>query len=97
MSQQLRDRLRPKQKLKFDSETLSEIPYINTDMPLDIKVALVRENKIIDHIIKNLLADNDKYYIKHEEESNTFKILEDSQQKDRDRLFELILNTEKKN
>ena len=80
MPQHPRDRLRRKQKLEFDCETLSGIPYINNDVPVDTKVASVHENKIIDHIIKNLPPDNDRYYIDQEEGSNTFKILEDLQQ-----------------
>ena len=56
----------------------------------------VRENKIINHILTNLPADNDRYYLEHEDGSKTFKIPDYSQQKEKDRLFELILNTEKK-
>ena len=56
----------------------------------------VRENKIINHILTNLPADNDRYYLEHEEGSNAFKIPDYSQQKEKDRLFELILNMEKK-
>lgn len=51
------------------------------------------KNKMIDHIIKHLSIDNNRYYIEHEEGSNTFNVL----QEDKDGLFELILNTERNN
>lgn len=38
------------------------------------------ENETIDFIIRNLPADNDRYYIEDEEGFNRFKILEDPQQ-----------------
>ena len=50
-------------------------------MPFDEKAAKERENRIITHIIKNLPAVNDFYYIEHEEESQTFKCLEDLKQR----------------
>ena len=55
------------------------------------------KNKMIDHIIKHLSVDNNRCYIKHDEGSNTFNVLQDPQQKDKDGLFELILNTERNN
>ena len=88
-------RLRRKQKLEFDSKALSEIPYINIDVPLDTKEASMPKNKIIDHIVKNSSVDKDRYYIEHEKGSITFKILEDSQQEDKDRLIKLIFNMKK--
>ena len=47
-------------KLELDVETLTEIPFVKIDIPLHTKESSVRENKFIDHIIKNLPADNDK-------------------------------------
>ena len=68
-------RLKQKAKrLQLDVETLIEVPFVNIDVPLDTKESSVR-------IIKKLPADNNKYYIEHEEGWNTFKILEDPQQK----------------
>ena len=54
------------------------------------------EEKTISHLIKNFPGDSYIYYIEHEKGTNTFKILEDPQQKDKDRTFEIIFNTEKK-
>ena len=51
----LPDRLRLIQRLEFDSEMLSQIPFINIVGPL-------YKNEIIDYIIKNLPARNDRYY-----------------------------------
>ena len=58
-------------KLDFDINALTEIPYINIHVPID---STKRKDKIMDHIIRSLLADNDRYYIKQEKGSNTFKI-----------------------
>ena len=70
------------------------IPYIEIDVLFEKKATMERKNGIIDHIIKNLLVDNDRYYIELEEGSQTFKILEEAKQKDKDRLIGLITNTE---
>ena len=75
---------------------LPQILFISIDVPLDTKELSARENKIISHIIRKLAADNGKYYIEHEEGLNTFRIFEDPQQKEKDRFFKLLLNTEKK-
>ena len=95
MFQHPRSRLRRKQQLEFDSKTLSEIPYINIDVPLDTKEASMPKNKMIDHIVENSPVDKDRYYIEHEKGSITFKILEDSQQEDKGRLIKLIFNMKK--
>ena len=59
--------LHPKPKtLEFDAETLTEIPFF-INVPLDTKESSALNIKVIAHIITNLLADNDKYYIEHEE------------------------------
>ena len=55
------NRPKPKtKKLEFKAETWSEIPFINRGVPLVTKKLSAQENKIIDHIIKNSPADNDK-------------------------------------
>ena len=82
-------------KLQFGCKKLSEISYVNINVSVDTKEASGQKNKIIDHIIKNLSANNNRYYIKHKEVSYRFKIFEDPQQKDKDRLIELIFNMKK--
>ena len=59
-------------------------------MPVD---STESQNKIMDHIIQSLPAD--RYYIDHEEGSNTFKIRENSLQKEKNDFFQLIFNTNK--
>ena len=59
--------------LEFDAETLTEIPFINIDLPLHTKESSARDIKVIAHIITNLPADNDKYYIEHEEYIQDFR------------------------
>ena len=68
---------------------MNEIPYINIDVPIDTKES---ENEITDRIIQNLPANNDSYYIDHEEGSNTFLIKEDPLQRGKNNFFQLILN-----
>ena len=50
---------------------LKEIPNINIDVPI---VRNRSEDKIMNYIIKDLLADNEKCYIEHEEGSDTFTL-----------------------
>ena len=70
--------------LEFDARTLKEIPYINIDVPIDTKES---ENEMTDRIIQNLPANNDSYYIDHEEGSNTFPIKEDPLQRGKKQLL----------
>ena len=76
------NRLKQKnKKLEFDAETLTEIPFIII-VPLNTKETSACKNKITDHIIKHFLSElTMRDYIEHEEGSNTFKTLEDPQQK----------------
>ena len=79
------DRLEQKtKKLEFDTEILTEVSFINTYILLDKKESLSSEKKI-GHIIRNLPGGNNRYYIEHEEGSNTFKILEDPQIKEKNK------------
>lgn len=55
--------------------------FINTGTSIAIKELIPLENRINDNIIKNLPEDNDRYYIEQKKGSDTFKILEDAQQK----------------
>lgn len=77
-----RDVLKQKTK-KFEiyAETITEVLFINTGTSIAIKELIALENRINDNIIKNLPEDNDRYYIEQKKGSDTFKILEDAQQK----------------
>lgn len=55
--------------------------FINTGTSIAIKELIALENRINDNIIKNSPKDNDRYYIEQRKGSDTFKILEDAQQK----------------
>ena len=59
-------------------------------MPIDSPES---RNRIMDHIIQSLPPDNDSFYIRHKKSSSTFRIKEDPNQKDKDRLYQLILNS----
>lgn len=54
------------------------------------------EEKIIDRTFKNLSKDNAKYYIEHKDGTNIFMITQDKKQREKDHLFETILNIDKK-
>ena len=79
--------------LEFAAGISKEIPSINIDFPINTKES---ENTVMDHMIQSLPADNDRYYTKHEESSNTFSIREDMLQEEKDKLFQLDLNGDKK-
>ena len=68
-------------KLEIYAETITEVLFINTGTSIAIKELIALENRINDNIIKNLPEDNDRYYIEQKKGSDTFKILEDAQQK----------------
>ena len=77
-----RDVLKQKtKKLEIYAETITEVLFINTGTSIAIKELIALENRINDNIIKNLPEDNDRYYIEQKKGSDTFKILEDAQQK----------------
>ena len=59
-------------------------------MPID---STESRNRIVDHIIQSLPPDNDRFYMGHKKSSSTFRVKEDPNQKDKDRLYELILNS----
>ena len=68
-------------KLEIYAETITEVLFINTGTSIAIKELIALENRINDNIIKNLPEDNDRYYVEQKKGSDTFKILEDAQQK----------------
>ena len=77
-----RDVLKQKtKKLEIYAETITEVLFINTGTSIAIKELIALENRINDNIIKNLPEDNDRYYVEQKKGSDTFKILEDAQQK----------------
>ena len=50
----------------------------------------------MEHIIQGLPPNNGRHYVEHEKVSNTFRIREDPDHKDKGRLYEPLLNSEKK-
>ena len=48
---------------EFDTSRLKEIPFIKTDVPIDLTES---QNKIMDHIIQSLPPDKGRHYIEHE-------------------------------
>ena len=75
--------------LEFDARTLKEIPYINIDVPIDTKES---ENEIMDRIIQNLPANNDSYYIDHEEVLTPFQLKKIRCKEEKSNFFQLIFN-----
>ena len=60
-----------------------------------MKESLLCENKAINHKIKNIPADNDRYYIKMKKDVIHLQFQKICNKK-KDRLFEVISNTDKK-
>ena len=54
------------------------------------------QEKILERLIANLPEGNDQYYVKHREGTNSFQVRHDRHQKEKEDLFEFILNTDKK-
>ena len=50
----------------------------------------------MDRLIEKLPENNDKYFIKHREGTNSFRIRQDKNQQDKEYLFNLIYNKDKK-
>ena len=54
------------------------------------------EEKILDRFIEKFPEENDKYYIRNREGTNVFTIRPDKNQRDKEYLFNLIPNPNKK-
>lgn len=63
-----------------DITDLKNKPYINFDAVLYASDKQKRENIIMDLIQQNLLPDNDRFYIEHNPETDTYVIKEDPYQ-----------------
>ena len=74
-------------------QDLIEILNININALI---LSISCKEKIMNQKIKDLPADSNKYYIKHEEGTNTFTLFVDTDQKEKDEPYQGILNIEKK-
>lgn len=75
-------------KVKSKRQRRSEICKQKTQKRHALADLTECKDRIMDHIIRNLSADNDKYYIEQAKGSNTFTQLKKyQQQKDKDGFF----------
>ena len=77
--------------LNFDFDPKN---YIVIDLLFNLKKT--NEEKIIDRIIEKLPDDNDNLYIEHREGTNLFKTTCNKKQKEKDDLFKILTNLDKK-
>ena len=76
-----------KNELEFEINTTTETPFININVPIDTTAREKRENAIMEKITNNLPDDNDKYYIEHDRETDTFTIEEDRDKDKKDDIY----------
>lgn len=66
------------------------------DKSLIFDLKKTSEEKILDRFIEKFPEDNDKYYVRNREGTNFFRIRQDKNQRDKEYLFNLIPNLNKK-
>lgn len=59
-------------KIYLEPAVMHELPNFNTKIIITKTSLIGRENQIYNGIIKQLLPDNDKYYINYSEEHDTY-------------------------
>ena len=74
----------------IDISDLKNVPYFNFDAVMDSTDKEKGNNVIIDLIQQNLLPDNDRFYIGHNPQTNTYKIKEDPNQVEKDEIVAII-------
>ena len=77
--------------LNFDFDPKN---YIVIDLLFNFKKT--SEEKIVERIIEKLPDDNDNLYIEHREGTNLFKTTCNKKQKEKDDLFKILTNLDKK-
>ena len=71
-----RNRLRRHEK-QLDVASLTETPHISLDVTIDSSGQRKKEEAIFDQTVKQMPADNVRFYIEHDKNINTLKIKED--------------------
>ena len=61
----------------LDKDLLKEVPYFNDTIVVDETDKLKKREAIIYEIIKQLPADNDKYFVEYKPETDTYNIGKD--------------------
>ena len=63
----------------LDEDLLKEVPYFNSTIVADETVKLKKREAIIYETIKQLPADNDKYFVEYKPETDTYNIGKDKE------------------
>ena len=74
--------------------TFDPAEYIDKAFLFDLRKT--SEEKIFDRLLENIPDGNDKYYTKHTDGTNVFRIRTDERQPVKDLLIKLIENTDRK-
>ena len=61
-------------KISLDKNVLRDLPYFNTQIKINEADKNRGKEAIFDKIIKQLLPNNDQYYIKHDKKNDSFTI-----------------------
>ena len=66
------------ENLQVDAEVLQDLPYLDTKIKVGELNKAKRHETIFDALIKQLLPNNDLYYVEHNRVTNTFKLKKDN-------------------
>ena len=69
---------------------LTQKPYIDVDLTLNFANKGQREDAIFDQLLQNLPVDNNRFYIEHDKETNTFTVKEYPDQLKKSHLITVI-------
>lgn len=82
-------KLNDKQKMESKTDRQADFDRDLIDLQIIIDVPIISnriEERITNHTIKNLSADNNQFYIEHEKRTNTFTLCVDPDQKKKETL-----------
>ena len=79
--------------IEINADVLKELPYFNAKIKVDELNKIKRREVIFDKIVKQLLPNNDAYYIEHDRETDFFKLKKDGKIKINDDEVEFLKQT----
>ena len=78
---------------EVDADVLKELPYFNVKIKVGELNKIKRREAIFDKIAKQLLPNNDVYYIEHDRKTDSFKLKQDNKIKINDGEVEFLKQT----
>ena len=79
--------------IEINADVLNKLPYFNAKIKVDELNKIKRREVIFDKIVKQLLPNNDVYYIEHDRETDSFKLKKDGKIKINDDEVEFLKQT----